>query len=373
MIHLFNKVYIKSDKFLKISKERVVISKEFGSLGITQSTLVHDLSNSTPIDAEFTHKTYKDLVNEKFQSDEKEFFNYLLNWDKEKRLTIYCDADALMVLLTKYWKTIYKDWNFDFYLKMVNFTLTFNLEVMGTGRTYVGSLREQSDADDLYKQTNYWLLDENRSILLDLWKNTTPWVISSEIDKETLTKNCSMEYQLASVLYNANWEYADIFKNKFVRSVKKELINEYCTAMRSVVLKSLVNFKWLEPETKFDIRKHDLEDLIELHPQYKFLNDTKFKPEEVDYVYKTYDMVFIKQLNDKLWNHPFGFEIDWSPMIKNDLSFEDIISFEMERPLNRLLFRYGEYYETVNSYLLDYILDSVRENNIENLKILELK
>lgn len=370
MIHLFSKVYLKADKLLKSSRERIVISKEFGGLSNSESTVLHDLSDATPIPAFYTCKSYEEFIGKEFHHVEKDFLVYLLKYDETKRLTIYCDPQTMLFLITKFLKTIYPTWSVEFYIRMVNYYLTYFLEVLGTGRTYAGNIKP-ADAQELYAQYYQILADSKRSTLHDLWNNTEVWHLTKS-EHEFILKNTSMELQLATVLLEPDWKYAQVFKDKMVRAVKKELITEFCSAMRSVILKSLVNFKFLEPDTQFDVTKHSLYDLATMHHDYSFLVDEKFRPEFIDHVYDNYDMSVIKRINDKLWNHPFGFEIDWSPLIKNDLTFADIIEFEMARPLNRLLFRYGEYYETVNSYLLDFILDAARDNNVDSLRPLRL-
>lgn len=371
MIHLFNKIYLKSDKLLKISRSRIVISQEFGRYGVIPSTAMHELSGASPIPAIYTHKSYDEFMRTEFGFNEKAFLDVLLNWNPDERLTIYCDADALLTIITKFWKTIYPSWTEDFYVKMINYTLSYFVEVLSTSRTLGGNIT-QDNADDVFNSYKVFFDEENLPALKQRWKNANPWLVTKE-QKLYIHERIGMELQLANVLVSPGWRYANVFKDKLVRSVKKEFITEFLSNMRAVILKSLVNFKWLEPNTNFDILKHDLHDLIEMHPKYRFLNDPQFTPDNVDYIYSHYDMAVIRSINEKLWNHPFGFEIDWSPLIKQDLSYEDILNFEMSRPLNRLLLRYGDYYETVNSYLLDDLLDAARDDKMYQFTPLQLR
>ena len=371
MIHLFNKVYLKSDKMLKISRARIMISKEFGGFGTVPSTAMNQLTDSIPVDAIYNHKTYEELVRAEFGYNEKAFFDFLLKWDPNERLTIYCDAEALLTIVTKFWKTIYPSWNADFYVKMINYSLSYFVEVLSTGRTYGGNI-SQDNADDVFNSYKVFFEEENQEALKERWRSAIPWFITKE-ERQHIHERVGIELQLANVLLSPGWRHAEVFKQKLVKAVKKEFLFEFLSNMRTVILKSLVNFKWLEPDTQFDIRTHDLNDLVEMHPKYRFLNDPLFSPDNVDYVYSHYDMTVIKEINQKLWEHPFGFEIDWTPLIKQDLSYDDIIAFEMSRPLNRLLLRYGDYYETVNSYLLDDLLDAARDNEMYRFGQLQLK
>jgi len=371
VIHLFNKIYLKSDKLLKISRTRIVISEEFGGYNIIPTTAMHELSNSAPIPAVFSHKNYETFVREQFGFNEKEFFDFLMKWDPNERLTIYCDAEALLIIVTKFWKTIYPTWNEDFYVKMLNYALSYFVEVLSVGRTYGGNIT-QENADDVFNSYKVFFEDQNQEALKQRWRQTNPWFLTKE-ERQFIHERVGMELQLANVLLSPGWRHADVFKRKLVKAVKKEFLFEFLSNMRTVILKSLVNFKWLEPDTKFDLRIHTLHDLVEMHPKYRFLSDPLFSPDNVDYVYSNYDMSVIREINQKLWNHPFGFEIDWSPLIKQDLTYEDIIAFEMSRPLNRLLLRYGDYYETVNSYLLDDLLDAARDDKMHLFRQLQLR
>lgn len=370
MIHLFNRVYLKADKGLKVQRDRIVISKEFGGLSSSEPTILHRVSDTVPINPIYTHKSYDELLRTEFGFDEKAFLSYLLHWDTEKRLTIYCDSENMLLMVTKYWKTLFPTWTPEFYVKMVYYALTYYLEIQATGHTLAGNLRE-GNAIDLYNQYHRLLADDYKPELIKLWSETNGWPASRE-QREYMVKRTSMELQFANVLLNPGWRHGQTFKDKLVRAVKKALIFEFCQNRRAMILKSLVNFSYLEPDTTFDIIKHSLYDLAVMHRDYRFLIDENFRPENVEHVYQYYDMDSLKRIHDKLWGHPFGFEIDWGPLIKNNLTYEDIINFELNSSSNHLVLRYGEFYESVNMYLFDDLFNALRQDRVEDFRLLRL-
>jgi hypothetical protein len=347
------------------------MSKTFGHLNITAPSFTQILNSTTPRPAVIQSESYSTLVYTVFNNDEDKFFQYLLAFDDSSRLTIYCDADSMLSMLTKYWKTLYPAMTFDNYYMLLNFSFSYIVEVISTGYTPAIKLNA-SEAVATRTEYQSYLMQSEVPSLQTLWAETQPWKIT-RTQRERLVSTSAIELQLASTLANPLWRYRSQLYSMVVTMMKKEMIHEFSHDVRYGVILALVNFHTIEPTSKFNILTHTIDDLIVELPQYKFLNDPKFTPDNVDYVFSNYNIKSMLEISKKIITDEFKFGVDWAPLMKENLSFDDIINFELEGSTTRLFLNRSDYYELVNPYLIDFIFNCLRNNNSAKLVDFELK
>jgi hypothetical protein len=371
MLHLFDNIYVKADKLFLGFQKRIVISEEFGDFHELPCVGLHEINETTPILPLLHATSYQKLLDTQFGGSDDKFFQYLLGLPPDDRIVIYCDPAATLTIATKFWKTLYPTMSADMYIELINYHFTYQLEILGIGYLAFTKIRPE-DAIDIYDAYLQMLSPDNVENLTTLWGQTTPWRTTAA-QRDRIIRNTSIELQLASTMVNPQWKYASETRNKIAHMMKNELIREYVYNIRFTILHALVDFKIIEPTTTFDIFQHSVDDLVLMHPEYKFLTDPRFLPKEVDYVFSTYDMETLRQINNKVIATRYNFEINWDPLFKQDLSYEDIIAYELESPTTRLLFRYGDYKEYVIPYIVDALLDGLRDGTISHFAPLELK
>jgi hypothetical protein len=345
-----------------------VLSKTFGEVFISEPHIAHTTTKTEPVQAIMQSTSYDELVERVFGGDSNKLFRFLLEYDPTKRLTIYCDADATFEIMTRFWKTLYPRMTDDTFYLLLNFTFSYFIEMLGNKYSIFAKIH-QNQADMVRTGYGYYLADENKQQVLDRWNSTTPWTIT-RTQREEVIKNASVELQLASVMTNPKWRYASTIRTKVVKMIKKELIHEFSHDVRYGVLLNLPNFKVLEPTTTFNIFTDTLTDLIAHHPQYRFIVDDNFIPDHADYVFANYDMPTLNIIRLKIM--AAAIDIDWSPLMKNNLTFDDIINFELSTDTNKLFLSRGDYHESVNPYMINYIFNSMRSNSTSALAEFEL-
>jgi hypothetical protein len=316
-------------------------------------------------------ESYGALIKDSFSGDDHAFFQYLIAQDPSERVIIYCDANSLLTILTKFWKTLYGSWTPESYVTMVNMYLTGYQEMYGTGHAPDFKMSAQ-EAIDVYAAYSAILSNDNVDQLKSDWSATAGWRISRQ-QRESIISAASIELQMVSCAVNPSWRYASALKAKVVRMVKKELIHEFAANYRFAILDALVDFKQLVPTTTFDVFEHTVDDLVKMHPDYAFLNDPKFFQDNLEYVYSTYDMNKIREINDLVISQRLPFEPNWSPLIKQDLTYEAILNYELSGKNTRLFMRYGEYHSITSPCVIDALLNALRAGDVSHLAAFELK
>lgn len=371
MIHLFDNIFLKADKLFKGSRKRIVISEVYGVFKDVPVLSLHEVNDTVPSLPLLQAVSYTDLINNTFGGNENKFFQYVLEQDRTDRITVYCDPAAMVTLLTKFWKTLYPDWTREQYIQVLIWHLSYFQEILGTGHTTFTKIR-QDEASDIYTTYTEVLSDDNLTTLADNWNTVTPWRINAA-QRERIIKGASIELQTASLLLNPSWKYADTVKTSITNMIRYEVIREFIYEVRFAILHALVNFKYIEPTTSFDILEHTVDDLVTMHPEYAFLNDPRFLPDNHEYVFANYDMNTLKAIHDKVKLTRASFEVDWSPLIKQDLDYTDVIEYEQNRQNTSLFTRCGKYTEMTNPYLVDALFTALRNDSLSQYAYLELK
>lgn len=370
MILLFNKTYLKIDRLIKGSRSRIVISKNYAAHTFIGNSLDISLSGTKVEQAMFQAGTVDELIDGDFGGDPDKLFLFLYQQRNADRLTIYCDADALVTLLMKYWKTLYPGMNENNMYMLLNFHLSQLNEIVGQGYTSFARISTDNAADIRNTCQGYLNADREQEVK-QLWADTTPWRISRD-QRETLIKGASVELQLCNVILDPAWRYASTVQDKVETMVHKQIIHEYAQSVKYVLLSSLANFKQYEPSTQFDIRTHTLQQLVEMHPQYQFLTDKRFIPDEYLYVFQTYDFGVLREIYQNVVREQHGSSVDWAPLLTKQHVLADLIAFEVSTPTTKMFLTTGDYEERINPYMIQWIFDSVRLNDVQRLAAFKL-
>jgi hypothetical protein len=365
MILLFNKVYLKVDQLIKMERNRIVISKEFGSMGTVLEGFTISNNNVAVAPAMYQAETVQQLIDGQFSSDYNQFFRMLMAQPANQRLTIYCDADAMVELMLRFWKTLLPQMSDEGFYTLLNFTVSQFVEVLGIG--FLSFTKLHQTQSQLVRTVYAPLLaDENKPAMLQRWNETVPYMLT-RTEREAITKSCGLEFQLCTVALTPDWRYSSQFKSKIVRMMHKEMITEYVLDIKYMLLDGLVGFHYFEPATSFDFFTHTLEDLVQMHPEYRFLTDDKFIPDNIDYICATYDFPTLLAIRQKTYKPEHIYSLVWDHVFDNNLTYEQIVAHELASPTVNLFMKRGEFPERVNPYMVDYIFAAMRSGNLEQL------
>ena len=368
MILLFNKVYLRADASHNTNGASIIVSGLMGRSAIIDQhfsavannrQVVLPLYQTLNVDALFAEAGSPDA-----------FFDVLVKFNADTRLTVVCDAPAMFTLASKFWKTLYPSLPDDMFYTLLNFTFSQLVEMVGTGYTSFGVTSDAS-AEKLRTDYAWYLANQNRAEVMDMWHDISPWLISRTV-RETLLKTCAVEFQLASIVVDPAWRYNAIVKSKIVKMIRKECIHEYMRDVKYALLAGLMNFEQFDAEVTFDPFTQSLEEFVLLYPKYRFLTDNRFVPDESTYVCGTYDFEELGVIGEKVTMGQHRYGISWLPLMKNNLSYDDIIKYELSTPTTKLFLNRYAFEETVNPYFIDFIFDSLRVNQIDKLLSLKL-
>lgn len=370
MILLFNKIYLKTDRLIKGKRSRIVISKTYAPSLFLGNSIDIALSGVESRQALYQANTVDELITTEFDGDPNKFFQFLYDMRNDERLTIYCDADAMVLLLFKFWKTLYSNVDADYAYMLLDFHLSHLVEVLGQGYTSFANISPTSSAEIRNTYSSYLDVDREAEVK-QMWDDTVPWLMPRG-RREDVIKGCALELQLCNVLIDPAWRYKIAVQTKVVTMLHKQIIHEYTLAVKYVLLAALANFKEYEPGTTFDLRTHTLDQLVEMYPQYKFLTDARFVPDEHQYVFQTYDFDVLRQIYQNVVREQHGSSFDWAPMLTNQHTLEALVAFETSSPTTKMFLNSGDYEERINPYMIQWIFDSVRASNVQRLSIFKL-
>lgn len=368
MIHLFNKIHIKGDHQVKFERDRIVISPTYGSVGVigdTFSTVVNDRPAGKIF---YSTNTYGELISKHFNGDENAFFAFLVNYDPTKRLTLYVDLPTMFYIVTKFYKTIMPNLSVELFVKLIKLIFLRINYIFGVG--FLPFLKLPATIAQEYRVASMNILDDIDQIIQQ-WNTTTPWSMTRAM-KDKVAKGISVEFQLATYFAKQQWMYRAQFEQKTLRMVRKQLIHDFILDIKHTILASFVNLKVLEPTANFDPFVNTLDDFIAQFPQYKFLTDNNFSPENIDYVYRTYNIGSLGEIAAKIDTF-FLYDVDPRiiKLLINNLTFDKLVEIDM-MTTGHYCYNIGEYQESINSYMIDFIIDMKKTNQQDVLQQLAI-
>lgn len=364
MFHLFNKVYLKGDHQIKMERDRIVISPTYAAVNVLTAKFASAANETSVGEVYFAGRTLKELVDNNFGGNESKFFAYLIAFDPSKRLTIYVDLPTMGYLVTRFYKTLFPKMSEETFIKLFKFVFLRINYIYGVG--YLPFVKLPEIRAEEYRVQSADLVN-NVETLKQHWATIKPWrMIRSQ--KDTIVKGAGVEYQLATHFTKDKWLGKQEFQDKIVVMMKKQIVHDYALDIKHRILSSFVNLKLLEPTATFDPFVNTIEDFIAQFPEYSFLTDDKFVPDNYEYVWKNYDMDVLLAVRNKFESFcPYQIVPQRQEFLTNDLSFDKIINYEVGSQA-RYAFTADTYQETVNPYIIDYILEMKKANNLDALR-----
>lgn len=370
MFHMFNKVYVKHDSAYKTTRKRIVVSQMFGHTSTMPMTLVGTESNKQPIAPLFQARTWAEMLDTYFQGSWGKFFSLLISLPASERVTVYCDTASMMEVLTVFWKTLFPGGSTDTYHTLRKLTLSYLLEGHASGAPSFIALdptttqQIRTEASSLY--------DEDATAL---WEASRPVTIT-RAQREEILKTTSVELQLATTLLDPDWRYGQVFRKKFVRMVQKQAVYDFTLDVKFHILSALYNFNEYEQNTSFNPETHSLEYLVAVYPQYAFLTDPHFHPDNTDYIIANYSLddlyaVWKKTLHEGWSEKEYGYSLGLH--LRDGLTFEQLIQHSLDNPKDHLPLTRAEYRERVNAHLINYILAAARIGDTTTLQSFVLR
>jgi hypothetical protein len=311
--------------------------------------------------ATFSAPSYHELIGGR----EEQKFVSLLMQEREGRLVIMCDEDAMMKLTLRTMKTLLPNASAATGYTMMKYMYLPYFYLHDSGLvSFIGP----NDYQMIY--TNFVAREAEFKAH---WTRTKPWKLTKrQLDKAQQT--AGVELQTATYLANPTWRFAADYKDKVVTFAKKSLLAMLVNDLRQKILDGFVDIEKLNRD--FDPLNRDVVDQVSADATFKFLTDTKFTPNNWKYVFETYDMAALHELF-QTYAPLRAFNLnDFSLLAKeNDLTFEDVLAHEQQSQCGRrLLGADVNYKDTVNVYLLDMIFDlhkndrsAVRQFSLERL------
>jgi len=367
MLHLFNKIYVKGDHLVKGSRDAIIISPTYGNVPFYTTKFSTRANNEKTGQLCYSATSLKELLDTHFGGSDAKFFNYLMKWPAEKRLTIYADLPTMVDIATRFFKTVFPKMTEDTYVVVMKLLLSrINYYLGGAVLPFVTLTEDQANS---YRVETLQILEDVGG-LRHRFQETARWRLT-KVARDSIIRNCSVEYQLATYLTNPKWAHARAFEKKAVSMAKKQIIHEYALEIKGAIVRNFMNLIVLEPTATFNSLKDSLETFVQQFPQYAFVLDDGFVPDNAEHIWLKYNMEDLKTVFDRV-THKFVFIAqDYTPLLKK-LTFEDVLKYELDRPYRCFLFNGDNYQETVNSYLIDYILNAYRMNQHEQIRQLAL-
>lgn len=360
---LFNKIYLKIDHLFKSERNRINISPRLNAAVLAGG--FRQTANQIPAVAPMYHaESYQQLIDESFGGQEEAFIRTLVNYPAHKRLTIYCDVDTYVTICTRFWKTIYPQLNAEDYFRLVNFALSPLYELLAHHKSRESELTD-AQAEEL-RADILAVFGAEEQLKLD-WKTVKPFKML-RVAREIVLKGAGVEYQLPTILTTPAWRHASSAKKRIVDMVQKEAIADFTLDIKHHLLNNLENIHTIDPECAYDALTTTLEEFVATYPNYQFLADSMFTPDNYAYVLHTYDMDQLERIRLLVLQHDGYEEESCGIPLKTNLTFEDVIEFERSGTMGRLLGNVGEYREKVNSYLIDYVLTHYFSGNLAALQ-----
>jgi hypothetical protein len=359
MLYLFNKVYVKPDTNFRKTKDMVIMSPVASSVPTDEFLLAVmeiDLGK-----VHYAGESYQAVVDQ-FGS-ENAFFDYLTNFDDNTRLVIYANVEALTTIAYKWYKALLINADVDTAYKV--FKTVFRRFEYVFGSPYNPTVKLSEADNQCYRAFGRSLPEYSEFV--QRWNDTVPYDLSGK-GYQYYAERCGLEFQLASYLADSMTPLAGVLETKLVSMVRKIHVR-YLIDTREIILHHM------DMLPDYDIHTQTMEDWVALHPEYKFLTDPKFLPDQWQYVSDTYgfDNLNIAFRTMAGW---IGYDVGAEVLNLLDpfsfVTLESIVQLELEYVLWRMYISRWEYGVTTNTYLVEYILELKRSGNLEQLQKLSV-
>lgn len=359
MIYLFNKIHLKPlalfDNRNKIS--RIVLTDSIPQLTDESESI---LINQSYGELHFKEHNYQDFLDKHFSGSSDAFLSWLTAFPSDKRLEIYLNNDDFYKLTIKWYKTFLRYMSSDtaYLVFRLIYQKAHNLHSLPyTGQTYF----TQQDADVCCALAES--LPRKEQFIKD-WDETVAFTVTDD-ERQKIYKSLSLEFQIANIgLYGDNYAHAAETKEKVVSMARK-------WHMSMLMDMKIMSLRRLSLLPDFDIHADTVTSWVERHPEYSFLRDPDFHEDNAKEVYAKYDLEQLKQTYISQMTR-FDYEnvermAEEFKFFKADLTYEDVMEIELNSQFDRQIFGRWEYAAYINLYLLDIVINAIRDNDTKLL------
>lgn len=342
MLHLFNKIYIKPDVNFAKSKHSIILSPKHVSW--TEFDESYGAANQQLFgDVHFTANTYTDLIDRHFNGSHDEFFVWLLNFDSSIRLVIYCEQQSFNEIVLRWIKTILPRASSQTLYNVCK--IIYQRYAYTWGYPYLPFVRLSREESKTYKQLGMSLPDFDTANRL--WNN-----VNYKYNVSNLADKCGVEFQLATYAYNPSWEYAPHLQQKLSAMMMK-----YHVRLLIDMKQDLLNHVGVLPD--YDCFHQTLDQYVQTNPQYRFLTDDNFLPDQWEYVCANYDVDRLRQMFfDFIGQHYITTIPVWfkDTFLKRDITIEHFMEAEQSTEFGTAVLGQWDYANLVNVPLVNYII-----------------
>lgn len=179
------------------------------------------------------------------------------------------------------------------------------------------------------------------------------------------------DFQFINFLLEPRSHRSQVFAARALHIVKKQLIKDFVEEVVLVLIKNHFRIRQIK-NGKISLYSSSDEN-IEWDLQLKIMNqdlpiwlaDPMFNEDNIDYVWSTYDLKDLVDVRDSLLTLTEMAEGEVyhgisSSLFIQKLKFEDIVRFELNFDVTRILFNRFQYDIQINSYIVDMVLNYKR-------------
>lgn len=358
MIYLFNKVHLKPlalfDNNNKIS--RIIIGNNCTQVNDTSEKILIEQMYGELL---FSEKDYSILIEKHFNNSDSSFISWLLHFNPDVRLELYVNNLDFLNFLIRWYKTFLI--NITPETAYFIFKLIYNRANNILGMPYTSQSYFTNNDERVCTELAKTIPDKDTFI--SKWNDSIIFDICDE-EKKKIIQSFAIEFQIPTIeLHNGNYQYCSANKKKIVNMAKKWHI----TMLMDTKSMSLIRLSLL-PD--FDVQKDTIREWVKRHPEYKFLDDSNFHEDNFEYIHNTYDIAeltktYIAQMQRFEYQNVERIVSDFH-FFKTNLTYEEVMDAEIKSIYDRQILTRWEYNNHINVYILDVVLNAIR-NNDKNL------
>jgi hypothetical protein len=201
------------------------------------------------------------------------------------------------------------------------------------------------------------------STFAQAWNAIVPFDLSVK-GYEFFAQAASFEYQLATIIADPSCNIAPFIKDKIVRMVQTVQI-------RFVIDLKQMMLQRVDTLPGYDFHKQTVAEWVVNNPEFNFLVDDNFIPSKIQYIIDTYDFVQLHKTYDasipKVGYVLDPVLLDSYAFLDPNLTFDAALAVELSNTKTRTWLGMWEQSLYFNTYVLEWVLNSIRSSDTEQL------
>ena len=374
MFHLFNKTYIEIDSYIDCNNNRLVISETQGfpmlqmlDAVFAGKNLAYGPNIESLIGSDKQFPTYIDLLK----------FCFDFNATEDKKVVIYCDRAAYTKIISLWYKTIFLNIDVEHAYLISQGWLA--KEILLVHRSNTGPQKVD--------YTDFLPSFEDFSAVFD---NTT--IIEDDTLLSSLEYHRSMEFLLASYVYDGSFK--DELKSRVLKMLNRFIEEMFKEAWQSIQA-NILRKQWQDILGTSEYTISNLVDILDDPVLQKLkstnawragrgiineartpLDITSFTDADIELITSQLIKTHTFSIDAHLTHPTTKRKLQYVELVRKteltDQDLEDILDIELE-PTDDQRFWSIKDMETINIYLVDYVLEARKYNRKDTLAPLLLK